>query len=179
MTPKAELHPKRHLLRIWRGQHGVIHFELLQRNQTITADFYSNQLQRLCEELRKKRSRLIYQKGVIHQHDNARPHVAKLIKDKIKELGWKTLFHPPYSPNLAPSDYHLFQSLQHHLADSRHENLRHNLAAKPVDLYERGIDLRPERWAKVIEHNGQYLIEILWCLLKINNKVTVPQSVRT
>lgn len=33
--------------------------------------------------------------------DNARP---QLISEKLKELGMKRLYHPPYSPDLAPSD---------------------------------------------------------------------------
>jgi len=45
---------------------------------------------------------------VILQHGNARPHVAKVIKTYLETLKWEVLPHPPYSPNVAPSDYHLF-----------------------------------------------------------------------
>ena len=34
---------------------------------------------------------------------------------KVEELGWEKILHPPYSPDLAPSDYHFFRSLQNHL----------------------------------------------------------------
>jgi hypothetical protein len=37
------------------------------------------------------------------------------MKVAIKELDWEILPHPPYSPNLAPSDYHLFRSLSNNL----------------------------------------------------------------
>jgi hypothetical protein len=33
--------------------------------------------------------------------------------------GWELLFHPPYSLDLAPSDYHLFRPLKDHLRESR------------------------------------------------------------
>lgn len=162
-TPKPDLHPKSHMLCVWWDREGVILFELLKKGETITANFYSSQLQRVHEKLLKKRPALVNRKGVILQHDNARPHVAKLTQEKLKQLGWETLPHPPYSPDVAPSDYHLFRSLQHHLADSHHdkyEELRHDLAiffeSKPVEFYRNGIDQLPERWAKVVDENGEY-----------------------
>ncbi|GFW19725.1 mariner Mos1 transposase [Trichonephila clavipes] len=54
---------------------------------------------------------------VILQHDNARPHVAKVVKTYLETLKWKVLPHPPYSGDLAPSDYHLFRSMALGLAD--------------------------------------------------------------
>ncbi|EFN78228.1 Histone-lysine N-methyltransferase SETMAR, partial [Harpegnathos saltator] len=50
-----------------------------------------------------------------HQ-DNARPHTSIVTRQKFRELGWEVLMHPPYSPDLAPSDYHLFLSLQNFLS---------------------------------------------------------------
>ena len=43
------------------------------------------------------------------------PHTSLVTRKKLLELGWEVMPHPPYSPNLAPSDYHLFRSLQNHL----------------------------------------------------------------
>ena len=55
---------------------------------------------------------------VILQHDNARPpHVAKVVKTYLETLKWEVLPHSPYSPDVAPSDYHLFRSMAHDLAD--------------------------------------------------------------
>jgi len=45
-------------------------------------------------------------------HDNARPHVAKPVKKYLKGVKWEILSHPPYSSAVAPSDFHLFRSMQ-------------------------------------------------------------------
>jgi len=45
---------------------------------------------------------------VILLHDNTRPHTARLTLETVEQLGFEALPHPPYSPDLAPSDYHLF-----------------------------------------------------------------------
>ena len=50
---------------------------------------------------------------VIFQHDNARPHVGKIVKATLKALGWDVLLHLPYSPDIAPSYYHLFRLMAH------------------------------------------------------------------
>ena len=43
-------------------------------------------------------------------------------RQKLLELGWDVLPHPPYSPDLAPSDYFLFRSLQNSLNDKNFNN---------------------------------------------------------
>jgi len=43
-------------------------------------------------------------------HDNTRPHTA--MQNLITTFGWDQFDHPPYSPNVAPSDFHLFLHLK-------------------------------------------------------------------
>ena len=40
-----------------------------------------------------------------------RLHIADMTKEAIQTHGWEVLPHPPYSPDLAPTDFHLFRSL--------------------------------------------------------------------
>ncbi|GBP14041.1 Histone-lysine N-methyltransferase SETMAR [Eumeta japonica] len=37
----------------------------------------------------------------------------------LSEFGWEVLMHPPYRPDLTPSDFHLFQSLPNSLGSVR------------------------------------------------------------
>ncbi len=104
--------------------------------------------------------------NVILLHDNGRPHVAQLTQRKITQFGWEVLEHPPYSPDLAPSDYHLFRSLRNHLCDKQHEDLdeiQSNLTAffesQPANFYRRGIEQLPARWTKVVENDGDYIVD--------------------
>jgi hypothetical protein len=46
--------------------------------------------------------------GVLLQHDNAWPHTAPATVATIQDLHCECLPHLPHSPDLAPSDYHMF-----------------------------------------------------------------------
>jgi len=45
-------------------------------------------------------------------HDNARPHTARATIDALETLKFDVLSHSPYSPDLAPSDFHFFPHLK-------------------------------------------------------------------
>ncbi|CAF3423622.1 unnamed protein product [Rotaria socialis] len=113
-----------------------------------------------------KRPALANQKAVNLLHDNSRPHVAQLTQQKIEQLGWEVLPRPPWSPDLAPSDYHLFLSLRNYLCNKHYEDfneLKLDLTAffesKPSSFYRRGIEILSERWANVVENNGDYIVD--------------------
>jgi len=53
--PKPDLHPLKVMLSVWWDSQGVILFELLSPNTTITADYYCAQLDRLKAQLAIKR----------------------------------------------------------------------------------------------------------------------------
>jgi len=54
-------------------------------------------------------------KGVLFLHDNAPAHRALANQKKLAYLGFQCLDHPPHSPDLAPSDYHMFPGLKKQL----------------------------------------------------------------
>jgi hypothetical protein len=51
-------------------------------------------------------------RGVVMLHDNARPHTAAATQYLIATFGWEQFDHPPYSPDLAPRDFHVFLHLK-------------------------------------------------------------------
>jgi transposase len=52
-------------------------------------------------------------------HDNARPHSAAATVNLLNSWGWEILSHPTYSPDLVPSDFHLFPKMKKHLRGQR------------------------------------------------------------
>ena len=53
--------------------------------------------------------------GVLFLHDNAPAHRALATEKKLAYLGFQYLDHTPCSPDLTPSDYHLFPGLKKQL----------------------------------------------------------------
>jgi [histone H3]-lysine36 N-dimethyltransferase SETMAR len=153
-------------LLVWWDCKGIIHYELLPYGQTITAEVYCNQLDSLNDAIKAKRPSIFIKKKVFFQHDNARPHTAKITPDKLKDLGWTVIPHPPYSSDLAPSDYHLFRSMYHYLlgknfnqTDEVKSGPEEYFASKPRSFYNNGIKNLVNRWKKVVESDGNYILD--------------------
>jgi len=78
-------------------------------------------------------------------HDNARPHTAAHTVDTLRDLKFEVLKHPPYSPDLVPSDSHLFGPMKEHLRghkfaddDEVMEAVQSWLKATPKSFFSRG-----------------------------------------
>ena len=120
---------------------------------------------RLSRALHEKRPQYEQRhEKVILQHDYARPYIAKPVKTYPEMLKWEVLPHPPYSPDIVPSDYYLFRMMAHGVADQRFRSyediekwLDSWIASKNEHFYRNGIRALPERWAKVVANDGQYV----------------------
>ncbi len=152
------------MLCVWWDLKGILYYELLEPKQTVNAQLYSQQLTRLSKKIEEKRSGTGHgNRKVILLHDNARPHVAMAAQETIMELDWEVMTHPAYSPDLAPSDYHLFRSLEHSLREQSFEDvedLKNHLddffASKSQSFYRDGIRQLPIKRQKVITNKGNY-----------------------
>lgn len=163
-TAKPDRFGKKRMLCVWWDQKGVVYYELLKPGETVNTDRYRQQMINLNHALIEKRPEWARRHGkVILLHDNAPAHKAKPVQDTIKALGWELLPHPPYSPDLAPSDYHLFSSMGHALAEQHFKTSEEVenwvsdwFTSKDEQFYWRGIHKLPERWSKCVESDGQY-----------------------
>lgn len=155
------------MLCVWWNFEGIIHFELVPNGLAVNAALYTEQLDRVYAALSARYPALVNRKRALLQHDNAPAHTAVRTKEKISELpGIEVLPHPAYSPDLAPSDYHLFRSMAHFLRGRTFDSLeevengcREFFASKPAEWYRRGIEQLAQRWTKAVECNGIYFEE--------------------
>ncbi|GFX41915.1 mariner Mos1 transposase [Trichonephila clavipes] len=157
---KLGLTARKILLCIWWDWKGIVYYELLSYGQTLNSDLYCQQLDNLKLAIDQKWPELANRRGVVFHQDNARPYTTVVTPQKLWELGWEVLMHPPHSPDQAPSDYHLFLALQRYLSDKKlesRENCENRLlqffAQKDQDFYERGIIKLPLKR----QQNGTYL----------------------
>ncbi|UYV66991.1 hypothetical protein LAZ67_4003585 [Cordylochernes scorpioides] len=87
-TAKPSIHGGNIMLCIWWDRLGVAYYELLQLNEKITGQ-------------------------MMNKDDNTRPHAEASVKAFLETLKCEVLPHPPYSPDITPSDFYLFRSMQH------------------------------------------------------------------
>lgn len=161
--PKGDLHPRKQMLSIFWDYQGVIYFELLPSNTHMTATLYCTQLQKLREALNKTRPGRGKVRLLV---DNAKPHTAKVTRETLEKFRWEVVPHPPYSPDLAPSDYHLFRSLQNHLKGKKFDDqvhlesdLKSFFDSKPEKFYSDGFMDLQRRWERIVDNDGDYFLE--------------------
>ena len=142
---------------------GILLIDYLPRGQTITGQYYANLLDQLKQKIREKRPGLAKKKILFHQ-DNARPHTCVLAMAKIHELKYELLPHPPYSPDMAPSDFHLFPKLKIFLGGRRFSSneeliagVEEYFAGLEESDFRDGIKALEHRWTKCISVQGDYI----------------------
>ncbi|TLM46754.1 hypothetical protein FEC32_18870 [Acinetobacter baumannii] len=96
-----------------------MHYSFLRSGQAITADVYCAELRTMIAKLAVKQSRLRNRSSPLLLHDNARPHTARETVSTLQELQLETSRPPPYSPDLAPTDYHFFRDFDNFLPDKK------------------------------------------------------------
>ena len=90
----------------------------LPQKTTMTGPYYGEVLTNLRQAVKEKR-RGILTRGQLLLHDNASAHMSQVAQAIVKSIGFEQLSHPPYSPDLTPSNFCLFRHLKQHLSGTR------------------------------------------------------------
>ena len=119
----------------------------MPRGNTVTSVTYADLLKNHLRPSIKFEQRGLLSTGKhLLQHDNARPHTACSTVATVQDLSFECLPHPPYSPDLAPSDFHVFGPLKEAMGgksfrpDKEVQQAVHEwLHSQPKDFFSRGI----------------------------------------
>jgi len=143
-------------------QDGILLIDYLPKGQTINAEYYSSLLVQLKDILRENfRGKVT--KAVLFLHYNAQDHRVLATQKKMAYLGFQRLDQPPYSPDLAPSDYHLFPGLKKIIESSPfffrrggHFCSEYLVGQKTFWIFLSGLQ-NLQQQAKCIELHGEYV----------------------
>ena len=145
------------MLTYFLDHNGPILEHHMPRGSTVTSATYSNLRENQMPAIRQKR-RGFLTTGVCLLHENARPHTATVTVSTTEELRFRCIPHPQYSPDLAPSDFHVFGPLKDALSgrqfrdDDEVWSAVHGwLRTRPKEFFSRGIYALAKRWRKCIE----------------------------
>jgi histone-lysine N-methyltransferase SETMAR len=88
---------------------------------------------------KKRRGMLTY--GVVFLHDNALRHSAARTRALLEHFNWELFNHPLCSPDLAPSDYHLFTYLKNWFSNNEElmERIKTSLSSQATNFFDTGI----------------------------------------
>ncbi|GBL85110.1 Histone-lysine N-methyltransferase SETMAR [Araneus ventricosus] len=125
---------------------------------------------RYCETLRKLRRAIQIRRrgrlsgGIVLLHDNTRPHTAAATQELLDQFEWEIFDHPPYSPGLAHSDFHLSLKLKEFLGGKRFgsdEELENAVTTWLNELaaeeYDMGILKLVDRYNECLNVGGDYV----------------------
>lgn len=148
---------------IFWDSEGLLLVDFLQHGMTITGQYYADLLVKLREAIKEKRRGKIT-KGVLLLQDNAPVHKSRVAMEKAKSLGFELLPHPPYSPDLAPSDFYLFPNMKKHLRGRVFSSDDEVISAVKVVLegfdnnfFLTGLQMLEKRWNKCVAVEGDYI----------------------
>jgi transposase len=96
--------------------------------------------------------------------DNAKPHTARATIDALETLKFEVLSHLPYSPDLAPSDFHFFPHLKRDLKgihftsdDEVKQAVTLWIKQRTHEFFIDGMHKLVLLWEKCIERQGDYI----------------------
>ena len=147
------------LLVVFFSTSGFHLIDFVPDDTTVDSEYYCALLERLGNALPQPRPRKMW----LHV-DNARPHRSKKTKSKLEDLGIEPTPHPPYSPDLAPSDFWLFGLLKGRLEGKvfKHRGeLEREIMSEIHSISKPEICRVYETWIRrlktCVESNGEYV----------------------
>ena len=106
-VPSAE----KMVVSVFQNTKGIFLVDYLEKGKIITEEYYASLLDRLKTIIVERRLGL-FKKRVLFFHDNALVHSSRVAQQKLTGMLFELFPHPAYSPDRAPSHFHLFWKLE-------------------------------------------------------------------
>lgn len=142
---------------------GIVRAEFVSRNTTMNFQYYKGLLERLRNDVRRKRPEK-WENGFVLHHGNAPCHTSLLIRPFLANRNVMVCPRPPYSPDLVPCDFWLFLKIKMTMKARRFASTRDIEAATTVQLkaltkegFQFCFRKWQEQWDKCVRSNGEYL----------------------
>jgi hypothetical protein len=113
--------------------------EFMHQGSTVTSEVYCETLQALRMVIQNKR-RGVLTSGTVLLHEHARQHTVARTWALLEHFNWELFDHPPYSPDLAPSDSHLSTYMKNGLILQRFNNNEELMDGVKTWLYSQAAD---------------------------------------
>jgi hypothetical protein len=104
--------------------------------------------------------------GVVHLHDSAHLHAAACTGAPLVHFSWELFDHPPYIPDLAPSDCHLFTYQKNWLGSQCFnsnkelmEDIKTWLSPRMVDFFDTGLQKRIPQYDRFLNSGDNYIVK--------------------
>ena len=89
-----------------------MHKEFISEGKTVNAEFYKGVMDHLLKRIQQVCPAVFCSRDFFLFHDNAPAHKAASVCQFLTPKNVTTLYHPPYRPDLSPTDYFLFPKLK-------------------------------------------------------------------
>lgn len=152
-------HRREAMLTVFWDRQGILKVDFLDKGNTMNGAYYSQLVREVRKLRRKPRGFPLW-----FLHDNAPIHTCRVADATLDDCSFEVLQHPPYSPDLAPSDFALFRVLKKDLK-GRHFSSAADLRAAvcdflenlPQTFFENSFEDLTRRWQKCVDQNGSYI----------------------
>lgn len=149
---------------VFWGSNVVLLVLFMESGPTIIAASYSVTLERLLKAIKNKQTGTL-SSGIVLLHDNVRLCSAAASKKLLQHFRWEVFDHPWYSPDLAPSDYHLFAHMKRWLggqefdSDELQTSIQNSPKAQQAAFNDEGIGYLLPCYNKRLNWSGDYAEE--------------------
>ena len=103
------------IVTVWWSVAGLIHYSFLNSSETIASEKSAQQIDEIYQNLQYLQPPLVNRKGPVLLCNYAHLCITQRTFQKLNELDYEVLPHLPHSPDLSPTDYHLFNHLNNFL----------------------------------------------------------------